>query len=68
MDKPKRYALIGALGAFLFCLGVGMLVRSCELRMMARAESAMVFLPPGPCVASEDEIRAACAAVGVRYR
>ena len=69
MDRSqRRYLAIGALGAFLFCLGLCATIRSCEIARMGRSAAGMVFLPPGACVATESEIHDALAAVGVTYR
>ena len=34
MSPQRRYAVMGALGTFLFCVGVGLLVRRCEMRRL----------------------------------
>ena len=38
MSPYRRYAAIGAIGGFLFCLGAAILIRSCEMARLARAE------------------------------
>lgn len=38
MTSSRKYALIGAVSAMLFCLSVGVLIRSCEMARLARAE------------------------------
>ena len=70
MSPQRKYAILGALGGFLFCVGAALLVRSCELRQMRATVGAIadVFLPPSECTATEAEIRVACAALGVTYR
>ncbi len=37
MTSSRKYALIGAVSAMLFCLSVGVLIRSCEMARLARA-------------------------------
>ena len=39
MTSSRKYALIGAVSAMLFCLSVGVLIRSCEMARLARADS-----------------------------
>mgnify|MGYP001581456758 CR=1 FL=1 len=40
MSPYRRYAAIGAIGGFLFCLGAAILIRSCEMRRLGVATIA----------------------------
>jgi len=43
MRSNRKYALIGAVSAMLFCLSVGVLLRSCEMRALGIHSTIATF-------------------------